>query len=256
VTAWAALSCPFLVGLAFALFGLLAGAAATGAETPLETARALLERYHEDLARIDRARDLLEAALAQGANDVPTLLTLTRAWFLHGEYIARGDDAKLAAFDRGRDLAQRAVQLAPRDPEAHLWYAIMLGSAAQTRGITRSLLVLRTIRGEVDTVLRLDPNSVDGLTMAASIHRELPAFLGGDRSKAEELYLKARALAPHLTGPRLELAKLYVDQARYEDARRELQGILDERAPADLPRWTLKEAPGARALLESIRDKR
>lgn len=35
-----------------------------------------------------------------------------------------------------------------------------------------------------------------------------------------------------------------------------LPRILDERAPTDLPRWTLKEAPRARALLESIRGKR
>ncbi len=225
------------------------------AQTPLETAQALLERYHEDLVRIDRARDLLEVRVANGASDVPTLLTLARAWFLHGEYLAGDENGKLASFNRGRDLARRAVELAPGDQGAHLWYAIALGSAAQTQGIARSLLVLRTIRAEVDTVLRLDPNSVEGLTLAASIDRELPLLLGGDRGKAEAMYLKARALAPRLTRPRLELARLYVDQKRYEEARRELHGILDERAPADLPRWTLKEAPGARALLESIRRK-
>jgi tetratricopeptide (TPR) repeat protein len=239
-----------------ALLVVLGGVTASDAQTPMETAQALLERYHEDLTRIERARDLLEASGAGGASDVPTLLTLARAWFLHGEYLARSDQDKLASFSRGRDLARRAVQLAPGDRDAHLWYAITLGSAAQTQGIARSLLVLRTIRAEVDTVLRLDPNSVEGLTLAASIDRELPVLLGGDRTKAEEMYLKARALAPRLTGPRLELARLYIDQGRYEEARRELQGILDEAAPTDLPRWTLKEAPQARALLESLRDKR
>jgi tetratricopeptide (TPR) repeat protein len=253
VTAWATRSRVDLAGLA--LLALLVGASPGDAQTPLETAQALLERYHEDLTRIERARDLLAASVASGTADVPTLVTLARAWFLHGEYLARGEDGKLASFGRGRDLARRAVQLAPGDRDAHLWYAITLGSAAQTQGIARSLLVLRTIRDEVDTVLRLDPNSVEGLTLAASINRELPPLLGGDRSKAEEMFQKARALAPRLTGPRLELARLYMDQARYDEARRELQAILDEPAPADLPRWTLKEAPRARALLESIRGK-
>jgi tetratricopeptide (TPR) repeat protein len=240
--------------LAVALGLLLAGASA--AQTPLEAAQALLERYHEDLTRIERARDLLEASVAGGASDVPTLLALARAWFLHGEYLARGEESKLASFTRGRDVARRAVEIAPGDQDAHLWYAITLGSAAQTQGIARSLLVLRTIRAEADTVLRLNPNSVEGLTLAASIDRELPPLLGGDRARAEEMFLKARALAPRVTGPRLELARLYIDQARYDEARRELQAVLDERAPADLPRWTLKEVPNARGLLDSIRNKR
>ena len=63
-----------------------AAPAATPAQTPIETARGLLKQYQEDPTRIDRARDLLEAAVAKGgANDLPTLLTLTRAWFLYGE---------------------------------------------------------------------------------------------------------------------------------------------------------------------------
>ena len=62
----------------------LVAAAPAPAQTPVETARGLLKQYQEDPTRIDRARDLLEAAVARGAgNDVPTLLALTRAWFLY-----------------------------------------------------------------------------------------------------------------------------------------------------------------------------
>ena len=59
---------------------LVLGSVDTAATQPaVETARELLKHYQEDPARIDRARDLLEAAVAKGAGDVPTLLTLTRA---------------------------------------------------------------------------------------------------------------------------------------------------------------------------------
>ena len=40
---------------------------------------------------------------------------------------------------------------------------------------------------------------------------------------------------------------------RYAEAREQLQSVLDEKAPTDRPRWTLKELPQARQLLESIR---
>ncbi|MGH7317400.1 MAG: tetratricopeptide repeat protein, partial [Candidatus Rokuibacteriota bacterium] len=79
--------------------------------------------------------------------------------------------------------------------------------------------------------------------------------LGGDRKEAEQHFKTAQRLDPKLTGARLELAQLYIDMGRYAEARQELQAVLAERAPTDRPRWTLKEAPRARQLLESIRGK-
>ena len=243
-----------LLGLAVVLIA--ATPASTPAETPVETARSLLKQYQEDLTRIDRARDLLEAAVAKGAdNDGPTLVTLARAWFLYGEERAKTEEAKVAAYARARDVAKRATELAPRDPDAHLWYAITLGTWSQAKGLLRSALALRNLRKEVDTVLELDPKNIEAHIMAGSIARELPVLLGGDRKEAEEHFKTARRLDPHLTGARIELAQLYVNMGRYAEARQELQAVLAERAPTDRPRWTLKEVPRARQMLESIRDK-
>lgn len=241
-------------GLAVVL--IVVGPVSTSAETPVETARGLLKQYQEDPARIDRARDLLEAATAKGAgNDVPTLLTLARAWFLYGEERARTEDAKVAAYERARDLAKRATELAPKDPDAHLWYAITLGTWSQAKGLLHSALALRNLRREVDVVLQLDPKNIEAHIMAGSIARELPLLLGGDRRESEEHFKTARRLDPRLTGVRIELAQLYVNMGRYAEARRELQAVLSEKAPTDRPRWTLKEVPRARQMLEAIRDK-
>jgi tetratricopeptide (TPR) repeat protein len=230
--------------------------AAAPAETPVETARAMLKQYQEDPSRIDRARDLLEAAVAKGAgNDVPTLLTLARAWFLYAEQRAKTEPEKIAAYERARDVAKRATELAPKDPDAHLWYAITLGSWSQAKGLLHSAIALRNLRKEVEVVLQLDPNNIEAHVMAGSIDRELPVLLGGDRRVAEEHFKTAHRLDPRLTGVRVELAKLYINMGRYAEARRQLQSVLDEKAPTDRPRWTLKEVPQARQMLESIRDK-
>ena len=227
------------------------------AQTPAETARTMLRQYQDDPTRIERARDLLEVAVAKGAGtDVPTLLALARAWFLYGEERAKTDETKIAAYERARDVAKRATELAPQNPEAHLWYAITLGTWSESKGLLRSALAVRGLRTEVDTVLRLDPNNVDAHIMAGSIARELPIVLGGDRKLAEEHFKTARRLDPRLTGARIELAQLYINMGRYQDARVELQGVLDERAPTDRARWTLKEVPRARQMLEAIRDKK
>jgi tetratricopeptide (TPR) repeat protein len=240
----------------FLLLGGLAPAVAQ-TPTPAESARAMLRQYQDDPARIDRARDLLEAHVARGgAADLPTLLALARAWFLFGEKRAKTEDDKVAAYARARDYAKRATELAPKDGDAHLWYAITLGSWSQAKGLLGSALALRDLRREVDTVLRLDPNNIEAHIMAGSIARELPKVLGGDSKEAEEHFKTAHRLDPKLTGVRIELAQLYINLGRHAEARQQLQAVLAERAPTDRPRWTLKEVPRARQMLESIRDKK
>ena len=107
----------------------------------METARALIARYHEDQANIDRARELLRAALATD-RQVDTMVMLSYVQFLWGDVRAKGEDDKLAAYDQGRQLGERAVELAPKSPEAHVWYAINTARYGQTRGIMRSLFLL------------------------------------------------------------------------------------------------------------------
>jgi tetratricopeptide (TPR) repeat protein len=238
------------------LLGGLAPAAAQS-PTPAETARTMLRQYQEDPARIDRARDLLEAHVARGgAADLPTLLALARAWFLFGEERAKSVDDKVAAYARARDYAKRATELAPKDADAHLWYAITLGTWSQAKGLLSSALALRDLRKEVDIVLRLDPDNIEAHIMAGSIARELPVVLGGSARESEQHFKTAQRLDPRLTGVRLELAQLYINTGRYQDARQQLQSLLAERAPTDRPRWTLREVPRARQMLESIRDKK
>lgn len=225
--------------------------------TPAETARAMLRQYQEDPARIDRARDLLEAHVAKGgAADVPTLLALARAWFLFGEQRAKTEEDKIAAYAKARDYAKRATELAPDNAAAHLWYAITLGTWSQAKGLLSSALALRNLRKEVDIVLRLDPDNIEAHIMAGSIARELPVLLGGNPKEAEEHFKTAQRLDPQLTGVRIELAQLYINVGRYAEARELLQSVLADRTPTDRPRWTLKEVPRARQMLESIRDKK
>lgn len=246
---------PLLLATVLLLGGLAPAAAQTA--TPAETARAMLRQYQDEPARIDRARDLLEAHVAGGGTaDVPTLLALARVWFLFGEERAKTEADKIGAYGQARDYAKRATELAPNNADAHLWYAITLGTWSQAKGLLGSALALRNLRKEVDIVLRLDPNNTEAHIMAGSIARELPVLLGGDPKEAEEHFKTAQRLDPKLTGVRLELAQLYINMGRYAEARQQLQAVLADRTPTDRPRWTLKEVPRARQMLESIRDKK
>lgn len=232
----------------------LAAAASAWAQSPVEAARALVARYHQDATALDRARDLLDAALAKDRK-VETMAMLSYVQFLIGDVRATTAEDKLAAYDRGREIGKRAVELAPKSPDAHLWYAINTARWGETKGVLRSLFLLPTIREELGILLELDPRSVRAHILAGNVLLEVPGFAGGDRAKAEEHFKKALAIDPRFTNARVDLARVYIADARYADARRELSRVVNETRPSVVADWTVKDAPRARKLLESIKDK-
>ena len=241
--------------VAIAVATVLVVASSARAETAVEAARALVARYHEDRARLDRARDLLESARAKDPQ-VETIVMLSYVQLLIGDVRATTIDDKLAAYDRGRELGKRAVELAPRSHDAHLWYALNTGRWGETKGILRSLFLLPTVRQEMDILLELNPRSVWAHVLAGNLFLEVPGFAGGDRVKAEGHFKKALELDPRFTGARLGLARLFIAESRYADARRELQRVINETTPMIIADWAVKDVPRARELLESIRDRK
>lgn len=245
-----------MVGRAVALaVALLALASPAPADTPAQNARALIARYDQDLTRLDRARDLLEAALA-GERRVDTLIALSYVYFLVGDVRARTTDEKLAAYDRGRELGKRAVELAPREEEAHLWYGINTARWGQTKGVLRSLFLLPTVREEIETILSLNPKSPRGRALAGNVLFEVPGFAGGDRVRAEKQFRWGIEADPHFTSLRVDLARLLIASGRYDEARAELTRVIEEGAPTFIADWTVKDRPRAKELLESLRDKK
>ena len=239
-----------LVGVA-----VVVAAASSTAQTPVEAARALVARYHEDATALDRARDLLDAALAKD-RQVETMVMLSYVQFLVGDIRATMADEKLAAYDRGRELGKRAVELAPKSHDAHIWYAINTARWGETKGILRSLFLLPTVKEEIRILLELNPRSLRAHVLAGNVFLEVPGFAGGDRAKAEEHFKKALEVDPRFTGARLDLARVYIADTRYADARRELQRVINETTPTIVADWTVKDAPRARKLLESIKDRK
>lgn len=233
--------------------GIPAGGAATPPLSgPVREAWKDLNTFHEDRARIDRARDLLEQEVAR-TGSLEALLLLSWAHLAWADYRAPTTDAKLAGYERGRDVAKRAIDLAPRSPEAHLWYAANLGRWAITSGKLRAAFMISTLRGEIDTILEIDPNHVPGLSLAGSFYLETPALFGGDVPRAEGYLRKAVALDPHFTRARVELARCLIELGRYAEARTELTRVIDERQPSYPADWTLRHKPHAERLLAEIR---
>src|SRR5262249_49640505 len=162
-----------LAGLA-----LLAAIGTAWAGSPLvNELQAFSTRYNENPKKIDELKAALEKAAESQAADVDTLLALAQGCFMYGDVRAPtqdhkrppAEDEKLAAFDRGRQAAKRAIELAPRSAPAQFWYGINTGRWGQTKGIMRSLFLLPTVKEAMQTAIAIDPAYVPAYALGGGI---------------------------------------------------------------------------------------
>ncbi|MCI0548445.1 MAG: tetratricopeptide repeat protein [Candidatus Rokubacteria bacterium] len=230
----------------------LGGSGPARAQSPLAAeADRLRLRYHEDPARLDAIRAELEQVLRADSH-VDNWLALAQVCFIWGDVRARTREERLAAYERGRQAGERAVELRPRDAIAHLLYAINIARWGQVNGVVRSLFLLPTVKREIDTILELDPTLPPAYSLAGNVYAEVPALLGGDLERSEQMFRKGLTIDPQFTSLRVGLARTLIKQGRIDEARHELRTVIAEKAPRNPADWTVKEAPEARRILASL----
>jgi tetratricopeptide (TPR) repeat protein len=239
-------------GLLVSLLVLLRGAPSWAGSPLVEEVRAFSHRYHENLPRLDAIREELEQAV-KTEPDVDSLIALAQVCFVWGDVRATTSAQKLEAYDQGRKAGKRAVELSPKNAEAHFWYATNTARWGQTNGVIRSLFLLPTIREEIRTIFELDPKFTPVYSLAGNVFYEVPTILGGDIGKAEQMFRKGLEQDSKFTGMRVGLAKTLIKEGRIPEARRELEAVLEEKEPRNLADWVMKDSRLARRLLDSIR---
>jgi len=235
---------------------LLALVAPARAQSPLVAElEVVATRYHENPRRLDALRDGLERA-ARTDPHPDILIAFARVCFIWGDVRATTTGQKLDAYDRGRRAAERAIEAAPRNARAHLWFGINSGRWGQTKGVVRSLFLLPTVQEAIRAALELDPTLAAAYALAGNVYYEVPGLLGGDLDESERLFRKGLELNPRFTGMRVGLAKTLIRKKRFAEARQQLRAVLGEPSPTNPADWTLKDTPDARALLEAIGERR
>ena len=211
----------------------------------------LATHYHEDPARLDAGRAELEKAVAAEPS-VPALAMLARITYIWGDVRVTTRDDKLAAYDRGRQVADLALQRDPKSADARFWRAVNLGRWAELKGVFQALGEVRTLRDEMNAILREHPNYTSAYSFLGNYYYQVPGLLGGDVDEAMRMFKKGLALNPRGTGMRVGLAKTLIGKKMPKEARVELQRVLDETAPSNPAEWKLRDVPAARKLLETL----
>jgi tetratricopeptide (TPR) repeat protein len=135
--------------------------------------------------------------------------------------LLRGEDAvdkqqKMAAYQRGLDLASRAVALDEENPDAHFAVFGNKGRILMLEGVGANPISLLQVNGDLERALELNPNHSDALTAKGGLYRQLPRILGGSLTVAETCLTKAIELNPDAVSARIELAATYRDMGQPE----------------------------------------
>lgn len=182
--------------------------------------------FGENTERDKQSLVVIESALAAGTNDYQWLWRAARIYYYVGD--EAGKNEKMAYFQKGINVALRAVSAEPNAVEGHFWLAANYGGYSELTGMLKALQTVKKIRAEMETVLRLNDRYQDGGAYLAlgEMDKELPRIVGGNLSRAITRLEQGLKVAPQNLEIKLALADAYLENGRKEDARRQLQEII------------------------------
>jgi tetratricopeptide (TPR) repeat protein len=167
-------------------------------------------------------------------NNVQLLVKIARQ-YRHLATEASSDAEKLRYGKTATDYADRAVALAPNDPEAQLAVAISYGQIIPYESSRQQVNGSRTVKEAAEKVVRLDPKNdigwhvlgrwhlvvseVGGMkkTLGALVYGKLP---NASLQEAERCFQKAIARNPNRLMHYIELGRTYADMGRPDDAKK------------------------------------
>jgi hypothetical protein len=204
----------------------------------------------EDLAQARQAIALLKQARNADLGNYEAAWKLAKFNYYLGDF-TKGGDERERSFRDGIEAGKAAIKLQPEKPEGHFWLGANYGGKAQASTLG-GFSAIKDIRQEMETVLRLDEGFESGSAYMAlgQLYLEAPGMLGGDTHKAVELLEKGLHYGVNNSPYRLQLAKAYLAVKRKDDARKQLNALLDIKPdPSYLPEFK-KANEEARKLLD------
>jgi tetratricopeptide (TPR) repeat protein len=210
--------------------------------TPLPVAELLRsadEAYagREDLARVRKGLETLRHIRAVRYDDYEAAWRTARLDYTLGDR-STDDKEREQAFTDGMEAGETATKIEPNKPEGHFWLGANYGGYAEFKGLIYGATYAEKLRKEMETVIKLDENFEGGSAYVAlgQLDTELPEMLGGDPARAVSTLEKGLHIDPNNALIHLHLAEAYLATKRKDDARRELNWVINSKPdPEHLP---------------------
>ncbi len=179
-----------------------------------------------NLENVRRGLQSLRQAVAQNPRDFEAWWRIAKFTCYVAQHTSEPEKSKL--LEEGIEAGKKAIGLESRRPEAHFWLGADYGLSVEDKSVLKGLLLVDTIRKEIQTSAQLDPDYEQGAAVRtlARIYYRAPFFKGGDKRRAIELLEGCLKRFPENSLTMLYLADSYVAVRRREQARELLEKIL------------------------------
>jgi tetratricopeptide (TPR) repeat protein len=182
----------------------------------------------KDMATAKEAEALYLKSLGMTDSEYDVYWRLSRILYYIGEHTEKKKEKK-GIFARGVYYAEKAVELEPEKPDGHYWLGVNHGKVGETRGVLKSLALVKPIKNAMNKVIELERSYEDGGPdrVLGRVFFKLPGFAGGDKKKSLEHLLKSKEYGPEDALTRIYLAETYLALKEKDKAREELEYVLD-----------------------------
>ena len=222
----------FLIGIVLLCFSLQA----FGQETSELIAQAdALYAEMQDMATAEEALELYRKALAVEGNKYEAYWKISRIQYYIGAH-TRDKNQKKAIFAQAVYHADKAIDLEPEKPDGYYWRGVNNGKYGETRGVLKSLSLVKPIKNDMNKIIELDRSYEDGGPdrVLGRVYFKLPGFAGGSKDKSLEHFEKSKEYGPNDPFTRLYLAETLMGLKEIDKAREELDFVLNME---DDPLW-------------------
>jgi predicted Zn-dependent protease len=210
-----------------------------------------LFKQRADLSNLREAVKLLAAARTADQRNFEVEWKFAKFNYFLGKHST--DEKEIdAALEKGKEAGLIASRVDPGKPDGYFWYAANLGELARRSPVTVGLRSVKDIQTAMNKVIEIQPNYQNAAAYDALAQIELETTLtGGKAEKAVELLEKALEIEQDNTNLRLHLAEAYLAVKRKDEARKQLDLLLQMKANPDyLPEYN-EDVAAAKKMLET-----
>ncbi len=201
------------------------------AETVAQTDK--LCQKHEDLSKMRECVNSLARVRNPDKRSYEVEWKFAKYNYFLGSLIEKDEESEKFLED-GEEAGKIASRVEPNKPDGYFWYGANLGELAKRSPLTKGLTSVDDIRTAMNKVVEIQPDYQGASAYDALAQIELSTGLvGGKPEKAVEYLEKAIALESDNSYLRLHLGQAYLAVNRKEDAKKQLEYVLNMKPNPD-----------------------
>ena len=172
------------------------------------------------------------------------------------DYMEAERSDKLDLYEKGRQYAEQAINLNPKGADGFYWHGVVMGKAAEFRGILESLFAIGPIRDSMTTVVALKSDYARAYFILSRLYRKAPGLISiGNIKTAHDMILKGVAIDPDDIFIQTEYGKVLVALNEHAKAQSVLKQVLEMPIrPTDFKPVMLAQKAEAKELLSQYLD--